>query len=145
MKQIAVLGILTLFLLGCEGKTLQDSSFTQQEQQGLLGTKAMIHLESETVKIGERLFEVEIADEHKERRQGIMFRESLAKNAGMLFVFEKESMYPFWMKNTLIPLTMIWIAEDFTIVDIKNAVPCEKDPCPNYPPSGKAKYVLEVN
>ena len=87
---------------------------------------------------------VEIADDDSERAKGLMFRESLEDNSGMLFVFEDEDYYGFWMKNTLIPLDMIFISEDLRIIDIRYAVPCE-DECTNYIPKEKAKYILEVN
>ncbi|MBI2667761.1 DUF192 domain-containing protein [Candidatus Woesearchaeota archaeon] len=87
---------------------------------------------------------IEIADSDSERTQGLMFRESLDKNSGMLFVFEDEDYHSFWMKNTLIPLDMIFISKNLKIVDIKHAVPCD-DECISYKPKDKAKYVLEVN
>jgi len=78
--------------------------------------------------------------------RGLMFRESLPPNEGMLFVFEQTGVYPFWMKNTLIPLDIIWLDEDWRIVSIAAAVPpCRADPCPTYPPAGPARYVVEVN
>ena len=88
---------------------------------------------------------VEIADDNQERMRGLMFREHLNENNGMLFVFENEERQIFWMKNTLIPLDMIFININFKIVDIKHAVPCEENPCPLYESSKPAKYVLEVN
>jgi len=96
---------------------------------------------------GNKNFEinVEIADNFEERARGLMFREFLDENAGMLFVFEQEDYLSFWMKNTLIPLDMIFISEDFEIVDIKYAVPCKQDPCVSYKTISPAKYVLEVN
>lgn len=89
--------------------------------------------------------DAEIADDNNERAKGLMFVESLGENAGMLFVFEREDFQTFWMKNTLIPLDMIFIDEELNIVDIKNALPCAKDPCQLYKPDAPAKYVLEVN
>ena len=74
-----------------------------------------------------------------------MFREKLNENDGMLFVFDDESYLAFWMKNTLIPLDIIFIDENYGIVDIKNAVPCKEDPCALYKSLKPAKYVLEVN
>jgi uncharacterized membrane protein (UPF0127 family) len=74
-----------------------------------------------------------------------MFREDLDPNRGMLFIFEEEGVYPFWMKNTLIPLDIIWIDKSKTVVFIsKNTLPCEQEPCPTINPRKKAKYVLEL-
>ena len=88
---------------------------------------------------------VEIADTNSARARGLMFRKELGQDRGMLFVFEQEDFHSFWMKNTLIPLDMIWISESKKIVYyVENAVPCKKDPCESYIPFQKAKYVLEL-
>ncbi len=88
---------------------------------------------------------VEIARTQEEIAAGLMYRSSLDKNSGMLFVFEDESERVFWMKNTKIPLDMIFISENGTIVNIRHAVPCTSSECPLYPSVYPAKYVLEVN
>ena len=88
---------------------------------------------------------VEIADDNNERSKGLMFRENLSMNAGMLFIFDLEENRTFWMKNTLFPLDIIFINKDLKIVDIKYAIPCKKEPCELYKSSKPAKYVLEVN
>ena len=63
----------------------------------------------------------------------------------MLFFFPQSGEYPFWMKNTLIPLDMIWIDDQRRIAHVtSNVPPCKADPCPNYPPNANAKYVLEL-
>jgi uncharacterized protein len=95
----------------------------------------------------EKCFDIEIADSDEERQTGLMFRESLAENAGMLFIFEGNGVYGFWMKNTLIPLDIIWINSDMVVVFIKeNALPCiEGGECIGYGPNQEALYVLEVN
>lgn len=88
---------------------------------------------------------VEIADTPELRQRGLMFREHLGPNEGMVFVFDEPGFYPFWMKNTLIPLDMIWVDEQFRVVHVAASVPpCKADPCPSYPHEGKAKYVVEV-
>jgi len=88
---------------------------------------------------------VEIADNAESRMVGLMNRTSLPYDGGMLFVFDSEGTYSFWMKDTLIPLDMIWLDSELRVVDIQHAVPCTGSPCLEYVPSGKAKYVLEVN
>jgi len=87
----------------------------------------------------------ELAVSDEERQRGLMFREKLQLDQGMLFVFEKESPYAFWMKNTLIPLDMLWIDKDRRIVHIwRNVPPCKEDPCPSYGPDRPGLYVLEL-
>jgi hypothetical protein len=88
---------------------------------------------------------VEIAADEDTRQQGLMFRDRLADDRGMIFLFPSTGEYPFWMKNTLIPLDMIWIDESHRIAHITPDVPpCKADPCPSYPPNAQARYVLEL-
>ena len=90
-------------------------------------------------------FNLELAKTDEEKAKGLMFREYLPKRSGMLFIFEDTAPRSFWMKNTLIPLDMIFLDESMTVVEIKQKVPpCKADPCPSYP-SKPAKYVLEIN
>lgn len=91
-------------------------------------------------------FIVEIAETEKQRMQGLMYRRFLAKDNGMLFVFEQVDIQKVWMKNTLIDLDVIFIAESGLVVSIvKNLKPCVQLACEIYPSSKKAKYMLEVN
>lgn len=88
---------------------------------------------------------VEIADTEPVRERGLMFRDHLGPNEGMVFVFPASGFYPFWMKNTLIPLDMIWLDARGRVVSIAQSVPpCKADPCPSFPPAGNATYVVEV-
>jgi len=99
-----------------------------------------------SVCIKENCFEVELAKTSEQISRGLMYRKELSENMGMLFVFDREGIYPFWMKNTLIPLDMVWISSDSKVVSIsQNAQPCKTLICPSIIPSAKAKYVLEVN
>ena len=77
--------------------------------------------------------------------RGLMYRTSLADDAGMLFIFPTLDQQGFWMKNTLIPLDIIWLNDRKEIVYFVTAPPCKADPCKSYEPIQKAKYVLEVN
>ena len=88
---------------------------------------------------------VEIADDNEKRIKGLMFRERLDNDAGMFFIFDNEEYQTFWMKNTLIPLDIIFIDKNFKITNIENAVPCKQEPCTLYRSVKPAEYVLEVN
>ena len=88
---------------------------------------------------------VEIADNMQKLEEGLMFRKSLPEDEGMLFVFPRQGIYAFWMKNTLVALDAIYTDANGTIVDIIQMNPCIMDPCPTYAPDSEALYVLEVN
>ena len=91
---------------------------------------------------------VEIAVTDAEKAQGLMFRESMPKDAGMVFPFEGLEIRPFWMKNCHFPLDLVYATKDGTIVEVIKALPpCAPDPapCPNTAPKQKADTVLEVN
>jgi uncharacterized membrane protein (UPF0127 family) len=92
---------------------------------------------------------VEIAGTPAARERGLMFRAQMAPSDGMVFVFDKVGHYPFWMKNTLIPLDVIWVDAGARVVHVAQSVPpCKADPCPTFPPppspEGDALYVVEV-
>ena len=91
--------------------------------------------------------DVEIADNFTTKAKGLMGRSSLGEYEGMLFVFNKSGIYPFWMLNTTIPLDGIYISEEGVVVDIIEMEPCGLNitKCRLYTPKAEAKYVLEVN
>jgi uncharacterized membrane protein (UPF0127 family) len=92
---------------------------------------------------GEREFQVEIADDARETSIGLMFRREMAENEGMLFDFGSEAPRSFWMQNTYIPLDMIFIKADGTIISIaERTTPLSEKPVPS---KGSARFVLEVN
>jgi hypothetical protein len=91
----------------------------------------------------EARFRVEIADDEGERAQGLMFRESLPAFGGMLFVYEAPREASFWMKNTLIPLDILFFDAEGRLLRVhENAVPGDLTPIPS---GGEAQFVLEIN
>jgi hypothetical protein len=100
------------------------------------------------VEVGGERFTVAIADDDATRARGLMFVEEMPDDEGMLFIFPDERMRSFWMKNTRIPLDIIYIDRDLEIVSISaDTPPCRSRNrrCPSYPSTGPAQYVLEIN
>ena len=97
--------------------------------------------------IGNKEYKLEIADDSAERTKGLSNRQRIAGDGGMIFVFEKTDFHSFWMKDTLIPLEILWLDADFMVVD-KKLMPVEEDPTNpqnDYIPSAPARYVIEIN
>ncbi len=89
---------------------------------------------------------IELAQTSEELSQGLQYRKSLDKDVGMLFIFDQPAEAKFWMKNTLIPLDIIWLNNAGEVIYIeKSAPPCLSESCPTYGSSQPARYVLEVN
>ncbi len=95
--------------------------------------------------INGRCFNLETAGTPEERQIGLMQHVSLAEDTGMFFIFNNEDRHSIWMKNMNFPIDIIWIDNNYNVIDIKrNAEPCI-DNCEVYSPKSDAKYVLEVN
>ncbi len=91
------------------------------------------------------VYRLELARTPEEQGQGLMFRESLPEKTGMLFLFGDEGVHRFWMKNTMIPLDMVWMDADGKVLFVSaDTPPCRTDPCPSYGPESPAASVLEV-
>jgi uncharacterized membrane protein (UPF0127 family) len=91
-------------------------------------------------------FTVELAETSDKQALGMMFRDRLEDNHGMLFLFPVEARRSFWMKNTRIPLDIFYFDADRQLLNVaENAPPCRSRICPRYLSVGPAKYVLELN
>jgi uncharacterized membrane protein (UPF0127 family) len=97
--------------------------------------------------INGKRFTIEVSDTPELRERGLMFRRELAADAGMLFIHDEMSPIAYWMKNTYIPLDILYFDDQKKLVSAQlNALPCGEQPqCPIYPSAGPAQYVLELN
>ena len=93
---------------------------------------------------GVRSFDVEVADTSTERRTGLMGRETLSPYDGMAFVWARPVQSSFWMKDTLIPLSIAFWDQEGRIVSILDMEPCRVDPCPTYGPDAPYVGAVEV-
>lgn len=107
---------------------------------GLAGCEAK--LKTFELDLGGTVFTVEIADTSESRTQGLMNRKSLPENAGMLFVFERDDHYSFWMKNTVIPLSLAFISRSGEIKEIHDLTPGSLRPVQS---EYAVRFALEVN
>ncbi|MGA9343035.1 MAG: DUF192 domain-containing protein [Rhodanobacteraceae bacterium] len=103
-------------------------------------------LPSTVVEIDGHRLTAELAESDSARERGLMYREHMAPDHGMLFVFPDSAMRVFWMKNTKIALDMLFFDDQRKLISVQRRVPpCRSDPCPLYPSAGPARYVLELN
>lgn len=102
--------------------------------------------EEPRVRLNNETFTVALALTREEQARGLMFVEEMPEDRGMLFVFSREGLRSFWMKNTRIPLDILYFDSDLKLVSVvENARPCASSRCPSYPSQGPAQYVLELN
>ena len=90
--------------------------------------------------------QLELALSDEEKQLGLMFRDVLPADHGMLFIFDADGPLDFWMKNTFLPLDFVWVSAAGEVVDVRAGVPpCRSDPCATYGSDRPARAVLEVN
>lgn len=130
-------GVVLLIVILFVRNTPVRTAYSQNQQSAKPQMKQLCHRD--------RCRTVELAVTESQREIGLMNRSSLDEKAGMLFIFETTGKYPFWMKNTLIPLDIIWMDDEYKIVSVQTAQPCTVDPCRIYDPLTQSRYVLELN
>jgi len=131
--------LLLVSILACDKKD-KKSEIPQTRKEALSFEGSRLDVQKITIN-GDTLL-VEIAVKTEDREKGLMQRQYLPDNAGMLFVFEYSHTLSFWMKNTEIPLSIAYIDENWKIVDIQKMKPLDEN---SYESKFPAKYALEVN
>lgn len=102
-----------------------------------------LYLETKTISLGEQNFEVEVADYDKARYCGLSFKEGLEDSDGMLFVFENSDFHGIWMREMLFPIDIIWLDENYRIINLK--IGASPDSYPEiFTPKSPARFVIEV-
>ena len=142
MRALAIiLVLLSLLLVGCAS----GSSDTGGGSTGTTTTASELRTVTIDASGGKEVeVRVEVADTEPEHQLGLMGRTALPEDRGMLFVFDKEQELSFWMKDTLIPLSVAFMDSEGRIVDIQDMKPLDDDP-PHYVSAEPAQYALEVN
>ena len=134
--------LISLGLAACGGEDARDADASA----GALATAAVEAADTAggaltELLVGEDTVRVEIADEPDERERGLMYRDSLPEDTGMLFVYPSERTLSFWMRNTRIPLDIAYVDQRGVIVDIQTMAP-QSDR--QYPSAAPAMYALEM-
>lgn len=133
---VVILAIVIVIIINSNKETSTTDSEYQFHKEGEL-----VILDSN--KVIKKKIDIEIADTEYDRELGLMFRKEMSDEQGMLFIFPVEDELSFWMRNTYIPLDMIFINTQKRIITIhKNTIPLSEG---SYRSSAPAKYVLEVN
>jgi uncharacterized protein len=87
---------------------------------------------------------LEVAADPATRARGLMGRRQVPEGTGMVFLYPTEVTESFWMKNTLVPLSIAYVAGDGRVVSVADMTPCPADPCPSYAPAGPYRYAVEL-
>jgi uncharacterized protein len=144
-RLLSVVVLLSAFLLGCSMPGANEASAdtpTANPQEFNFEQEQVLPVGA-TVILGEQTIELEVARTPQQQALGLMFRESLPDNRGMLFSFEPAREVGFWMKNVKISLDMIFL-RDGVIRAILSVPPCASDPCPTYGPLEPIDQVIEL-
>jgi uncharacterized protein len=137
----------TLLLCSCSGSPTPANPTAAQAANPQMASQRLAQPQqlplSAQVAIGNQTIVLEVAKTPEQQEIGLMHRTSMPDNQGMLFAFSPARPVGFWMKNTLIPLDIVFLREG-VVQMIAPAVPCKADPCPTYQPAGLIDQVIEL-
>lgn len=145
-RKINLIILLAVTLLGCSPASLIPSNFTKvinTSETKIAQSSQKLPISAKTT-ISQEEIALEVAQTPKEQALGLMFRESLPDNRGMLFPFAEPQIARFWMKNVEISLDMIFLYKGEVKAIAANVPPCSDDPCPVYGPNSPIDQVLEL-
>lgn len=123
---LAAVLVAVILIAGCAPASSMQDIFLRGPDDQLIGVKA------------------EIADEPAEHARGLMGRSALAEGQGMLFLFDREEVRSFWMKDTLVPLDVLFFDITGKLISTRTMVPCDADPCHSYSSGAPAASALEM-
>jgi uncharacterized membrane protein (UPF0127 family) len=135
MRGIALVGLVVVALAACANGG--------EPVHGAAGNRILIRIRTGGGTI--ELKDLEVARTTEAQARGLMGRTSLPPDGGMAFVFDEETTAAFWMKDTLIPLSILFWQSDGRIIDILDMRPCQADPCPRFRASGPYAGAIEMN
>lgn len=146
MKRRIALALLIVLIGACGSPSLPPGRSGPAPKQASMPRAGNSTVPAVTIHAssGPVTFAVELADTPAEHERGLMNRTSLPEGHGMLFVFDPPRPVAFWMKDTLIPLDIIFVG-DGGVIGVASAPLCAADPCPTYPSIGAVSHVLEIN
>ncbi|MGK7884459.1 MAG: DUF192 domain-containing protein [Crocosphaera sp.] len=140
-RQISSILLISLFLVGCSPST--QAKYPKDVNKEITENGQQLPIEA-TITIKETLIELEVAKTPEQQQIGLMYRQSLDKNRGMIFVFQELRPLRFWMKNVNISLDMIFLIDGRVKAVLSNVPPCTVDPCPSYGPESLSNQVIEL-
>ena len=144
--QISLVIVLSMVMLGCSTSKLNIPNTEQilAEVNQIKELPGQLLPIEATVVMGNEVIELEVTRTPRQQALGLMFRESLADNRGMLFSFEEPKIARFWMKNVTIHLDMIFLLDGQIQAIAANVPPCTSTPCPVYGPNQLVNQVIEL-
>lgn len=124
-----------------------ESTPTQTQNQTEVQQSNSLMQDEVTAQFEDQIYTLEVANTDKKREAGLMYRTELARNHGMIFEFDEPSNHAFWMKDTLIPLDIIWLSKNQQVIHYVQAEPCVTEHCTIYKAGdgAKALYIIELS
>lgn len=148
-KQIVTGIILVSVLTACAGSTVETPKPNQtteikHQQEQIQENKGQILPITAKTQMGSQIIELEVTATPAQQQLGLMYRQNLPDDRGMLFSFEPARPVKFWMKNTLIELDMVFLRDGKISAIADNVPPCKNEPCPVYGPETDIDQVIEL-